>query len=319
MVRNNIAKALSAAFAVACVGAASASTIVGGLTPGVLNTIEDQDREAFIDANRDGVLSVGDVFVGFVRIDNFLPKGVSSNNQVYAVISNQIIGVNALDPTILSLGTTTVAGLRLQDLTGNAATAGGLFAVYDRATPYATDLINGPPPAATSIFDYINYITGGGTLQLTAGLVAADDYLMVNNGPAFAIGASTALFPGLPTSVTVNSYSGGLSIGYNNTGFSFEDAVVTVDELGVFHTTQLGIGNGATRGQAGEGNQAVWGNAPGFQQCLNAQGAGNVSCGFVTDADFFVVPVPEPGSLALVGAAILGLVGARRATRKAQA
>lgn len=318
--RNLLVKALAAVFAVGVMGTASAVTVNQGLTSGVLNTVEDQDREAFIDVDRDGTLSVGDVLIGFVRMDNFLPAGLSTNNQVYGILSNQITAINVgNDTTIFSLGTTTTLGLRLEDLTGNPNTAGAIVALYDRASAFATDLINAAPSFATSIFDYINFITANGTLRLTAGIVASDDYLMVDNGSGFPAGVSTSLFPSLPTSVTVNSFTGGLSVIYNNTGFTFLDAVVTFDALGLKHTNQVGIGNGATRGAAGEGRENIWGNAPGWTQCL--VGGVNTPCGFVTDADYFVVPVkiPEPASLALFGVSLLGLFGVRRVSKKSRA
>ena len=316
-----LAKTLAAVLIAGAFGSASATTLSGGLTSGVLNTIEDQDREAFVDANSNGILDVGDVFFGFIRIDNFLPKGVNSNNQTYAVLTNQITAVSATDPTVFSLGTTTVVGLRLEDLTGNANAAGGLVAVFDKPAPYATDLINGPPPAATSMFDYINFITSGATLQLVGGISAADDFLTVDNISLFAAGTPTGLIPTVDTSLGVNSFTGGLSVLYNNTGFTFLDAVTTFDPLTGLNKNQIGIANGATRGALGEGNEAIWGNAPGYTQCLvgaNGQ-ATNASCGFVTDADFFVVPIPEPGSIALLGASLLGLFGARRVIGKPRA
>jgi len=311
-VKLKMHKALFAASAVAFAGLASAATINQGLVSGVLNTIEDQDREAYIDVDQSGTLSVGDVFIGFVRMDNFNPGGAAVNNQVYGVISNQILSVAPGDSTILNVGVTTTAGLTLQDLTGDANATGGMFAIYDSAAPYGNNLITDPPGGAVSIFDYINYIVSGGTLRLTTGIAAADDYLMVDNGPGFPIGSTNSTFPTLPTSVTVNNFTGGLSVLYNNTNFAYADGVATVDALGVLHINQVGVGNGSTRGAAGDGDEAIYGNAPGWTQC-NVGGA-NTACGFVTDADFFVIPtaVPEPTSLALMGAALLGFVGARR-------
>lgn len=307
--------ALVAGLAFSLSGPAAAVTINEGLTSGVLNTIEDQDREAYIDANSDGLLSVGDVFIGYVRMDDFLPKGVASGNQVYGVISNQITAINAVDPTLISLGTTTVAGLRLQDLTGDVNATGGMFAIYDKASAYTTNLISTSAPGATSMFDDINFILAGGTLRLVAGLVAADNYLTVDNAPGFAGGTSNSSFPTLPASITVGNFTGGLDFLYNATGFTFLDTVITLDPLTGLKTTQVGIGNGGIRGAAGDGNESVFANAPGYTQCTTT--AGNTPCGFVTDADFFVNPIPEPGSLALLGIALLGLAATRHRAPKA--
>jgi hypothetical protein len=314
--KSILASGLAAALALGLSVPAGATPIGQGLTSGVLNTIEDQDREAYID-NGDGVLGIGDVFVGFVRLDNFLPSGKPGGNTVYGVISNQITAVNVGgDPTVFSLGTTTKAGLTLAELTGNANAAGGMFAIYDNVP--AADLIANSI-SATNIFGYINYITTG-SLELVAGIVSADNYLMVDNTAAFPAGVSNALFPTLTASITTGGFSGGLDVVYNGlAGWTFTDTVVTFDALGNVHTTSVGIGNGAVRGASGDGNEGAFTNAPGYTQCTVPNTAGaptNTACGFITKADFFVAPIPEPGTLALLGAGLLSALGLRRRKEK---
>jgi hypothetical protein len=312
-----LGSAAAAVLALALAAPAAAVTIDEGLTPNVLNTVEDQDREAFIDVDGDGTLSVGDVFIGYVRIDDFLPSGDSADNQVYAVFSNQIIG---FDGNMVILGATTTAGLTLQDITGDANTAGGMFAVYDSGSSMG-NLITNPGAVATDLEGVINHILAEGTLRLVAGIDGAtDDYFVVTLSSPFTPGMSTDLFAATPVSVTVGSFVGGLSILYNNTSFDYADDVLTVNpQTGMFVESELGIGNGAIRGAIGDGNEAIFTDASGYtnlNQCtVNGD---NVICGFVTDADFFVRPlqVAEPGSVALMGIALLGLFGLRRRLTK---
>jgi hypothetical protein len=288
----------------------TATTVSQGLTPNVLNTIEDQDREAYIDANEDGTFNVGDVLIGFARIDNFLPAGLAAGNQVYAVISNQVLAINGNFVSVGAVDPVANPGLTLSALTGDAINADALFAIYDTAGSFG-DLVSAP--VGVSMLDNITFIAGG-NLQLSLGIVAADDFhtTELNALGSVILVGSNAPITGLSAALPIAGFTSGLSVLDNNTGFTFADAVPTFDALTGVQTNQVGIANGAVRGAAGDGNEAIFTNVPGFAQCQTDPANGTVPCGFVTDADFFIFPtaVPAPGALVLLGVGLAGIAGA---------
>jgi len=162
------------------------------LVSGVNNTLEDQSREAFIDRNPlgdapDGVFGVGDVLVGFVRIDNKSPPPGATPNHMYAIFSQQITSFGIFIPGVIAVvnfSPTTAAGLTLSALTG-VGPASGIVALYDSVPVFPTDLIATSPGdltgnGTTNLFDYFKSIKDNGTLQLIAGFGGAasqaDDY-----------------------------------------------------------------------------------------------------------------------------------------------
>jgi len=137
---KRLAQALAVAGLIGTLGAAHAQTTINnGLVPGVFNLVQDESREAYVDANRNGLFDTGDVIFGYIRISNFSPAGLNSGNAVYGVFSQQITSTGPGGS--INFGATTVAGLTLSALTGVAAPAGSIASFYDSAAGYSTDLI----------------------------------------------------------------------------------------------------------------------------------------------------------------------------------
>lgn len=296
-------------------GAAQAVTINSGLVGGEQNRLQDESRESYVDANNDGKFGVGDVIFGYIKIDKFNPSGLDANNQVYGVFSQQV--ANNSSGINLFFEATTVAGLRLTDLLGGNPNVGSnaLAAFYDRSTPYTADLtISKPAGSPTSMKDYIDYIRNNGTLRLAAGFVDADDFLysLINPLSGITVGSSTSMILSAPSGSTVAFNTGALSLTYNATGLEFEE-----QDAGGGADGQVLVAEGTTGSATGTSQLPAptntWKNAgPGFSQCKSPTTGADTDCGFTDKNNFFVTPIPEPGSLSLFSAALLGLAGFAR-------
>jgi hypothetical protein len=154
------------------------SVFFDSLVDNALNFYEDQNRESVFDINGNNKVDAGDVFVGYVRIDDRsspLP-GESVSNDVYGVFSLQVASIT---PTAIGGSTlynivyapTTVAGLRLSDLGVTNTDANSLAGVYgDVGANYITASpgdVDGD--GRLSILDFTSAITAN-TLDMVVGL-----------------------------------------------------------------------------------------------------------------------------------------------------
>jgi hypothetical protein len=289
------------------------------------NSFEDQDREAFVDVNGNNTFDVGDVLLGFVRLDNHTPvvNGVGPiNNRIYAIFSQQVTGISG---NVVQFGPTTALGLTISDLIGISAPAGSIVAVYSSFSPI-TDLITTSPgnltgSSTTNLFDYFQAIKNGMSLTVIAGFgsgpTQTDDFFtatITSDGVTLGLTSpgNASSISSIPQSITVANFTAGLSILLNN------DPEVIYNELvqgklisggppPVFTLHDLVIKNGAVSGASDATNATEWGK-------VNPDLSYNNPGGFITDADFLVnvTVIPEPGMLAMLGS-VLGLVGAMSA------
>jgi len=301
------------------------------LTSGTQNTLRDNSFEAWYDANNDGVFGQGDVLVGFLQIDaKTQPNSVDANNSIYAIFSAQIVApildAGITNQGLVTFGATTVAGLTMSDLIGAPVDANTLVAVYTAPGGFTTDLsVAAPgdtvPPAGVTLADYFNFLKTNGTLELTAGLIDGNDFFRALAEDADLL---TAEFQA-PTETQIDTsgsnvnfatFGAALSIILNNTQFTF--GTLPTNFAGLVGFGELIVTGGAVNGAAGTSPDG-WMNLAGL--AANGQCGPDTApnpCGFANDADFTVLPVPEPSSMILLGfgLAALGIYGRRARNRQ---
>jgi len=240
-------------------------------------SINDDSREAFVDNDHNGLVSVGDVFYGYLRIATPDPE---LTNKVYGVFSQTVTSAGLTGGT---LGANNTGGgpTTLNGLTGLSLDPNAVFSVYEfnSANGLTPDLINNNSGTNTVAQD-IAAVTAGNYL-FSAGIAPlSDDYFVYNLLlPLGATPVST-----LSTFNAFGQYGAGLTVFNNASGLTF-------------NTVASGFGNQQVVVSGGIGGRPYAG--AGFVLPTDAK--------FTDTATFTVnVTVPEPASIAAWS--LIGLV-----------
>jgi hypothetical protein len=278
--------------------------VIDTIVPGV-QQYRDLSLEHVYFQNGSAGLQVGDAFVGFVQLNKNVTTGAVMNNTSYVVFSQVITSISGQTVTFGATPSGTMingVNVSLNGILGTSFSNNTLFAVYDRlqGNPYLADLTVTPLAMSTNLnFIKTNSTAVGGAPTVT-GVLNAGDFLSATVAGAFTPATVTdTLLNSTPQGITFGSFTGGTSVGINNTSFSFAKDRVGTD--GKLH--QIAITNGSLGGANDYNNYLLWGH-PGDQD----------NASFVFNA--VASGVPEPASIVLLGIGGLGAMGLYRSRRR---
>jgi len=326
------------------------SASILGVTGSGVQVIQDENRESVFDVDGDGALSVGDVLIGFSRLDTVVTPPIANlaptaefvlfATQVGSItrldgITPRLPGEDALVDFVPVSGAGAALGLDLASLTSASLTPvtdpRALAANFSGLVTDKTIASSAVPGSIVSILDLITEMSVEGTLSTVAGLANPDDFWQsfftsgtaaaspVGNLPGLALVDLGAAFsnPVLGS----NGFFAGLSVLSGDSGLFLPTISIagSPNPAGLF---QIGIINGEISGAAnadfGGGVNPFFGTIPGLPTTMHDPGPPINFYGAASNADVtFDSAIPEPTSLLVLGAiAFLGSVTYRKSERR---
>ena len=259
-----------------------ASAVITFFSP--VTAFQDDDIEFIVDTNGDGIVNVGDRLVTVFEFVN--TQGILAGQGPNAIAPEELTGIS--DITIVAiLGDGTLVFAPTNDGAGVEGVLSGFadgtaVAIWTDATP-DLNVINAACGTQANCF-------------LQAGLGAGDP-LWATLGFFGDVDARWTSLPGTGGNVIATVQGGGSS----TTFAAFDYAL----QIGINNTGQtLGLQSCLPLCAGGGGDDMI--QVTGSGNVLGGQGLDPTQWTARSDTDAQVVPIPEPGSLALLGIALAG-------------